>query len=327
MAKSVKKTTPKTAETAKKSQAGPRASRPASKKASPSKTITAKKATPKKAAKKAAPAKKSPSPKEPAAKGVASKGTHAAAKSPTKAKAAKSAKPAAKSAQSAAPKTASKGKATKPAPAAKKPAPAKKASTKKSAPKATAKPTKPGRNGDRLEVKDANAADDAGGRFQSSTSFDFDFGPKVGSEERNAQTAEETAARRRPALSAKDRDHFRQLLLLKRAELLGDMSSMEAEALRGEDTNLSHLADAADVGTDQYEQEFTLDLVRQERELLAEIDHALRKLDRDDGSYGICEGTGRPIGKPRLEAHPWARHSIEFARARERGRSPILQPE
>ena len=121
-------------------------------------------------------------------------------------------------------------------------------------------------------------------------------------------------------LKAKELESFRALLLAKRRELLGDVSSMEEEALRspGGGTNLSNLPiHMADMGTDNYEQEFTLGLVEKDRQLLREINIALAKIR--DGSYGICEGTGKPISKARLEAKPWARFSIEYARQLEKG--------
>lgn len=94
---------------------------------------------------------------------------------------------------------------------------------------------------------------------------------------------------------------------------------MEREALRsGSGTNLSNLPiHMADMGTDNYEQEFTLGLMEKDRNLLREINQALAKIQ--DGTYGICEGTGKPIGRPRLEAQPWARFSIEHARKLEQG--------
>src|SRR4029453_6720346 len=105
----------------------------------------------------------------------------------------------------------------------------------------------------------------------------------------------------------------------KRRELVGDMSQMEREALRSSgSSNLSTLPlHMADMGTDNYEQEFTLGLVEKDRNLLREINAALAKIQ--NGTYGICEGTGKPISKPRLEAQPWARYSIEYARQLERG--------
>lgn len=120
-------------------------------------------------------------------------------------------------------------------------------------------------------------------------------------------------------LASRELEHYRELLLMKRRELVGDMSSMEREALRStQGSNLSNLPlHMADMGTDNYEQEFTLGLVEKDRQLLREINRALAKIM--DGSYGICEGTGKPISKPRLEAQPWAKYSIEYARQLERG--------
>jgi RNA polymerase-binding protein DksA len=120
-------------------------------------------------------------------------------------------------------------------------------------------------------------------------------------------------------LLTRELEHFRDLLLEKRREIVGDMSSMEREALRsGSGSNLSTLPiHMADMGTDNYEQEFTLGLVEKDRNLLREINNALAKIQ--NGAFGICEGTGKPIAKPRLEAQPWARFSIEFARKIEKG--------
>jgi RNA polymerase-binding protein DksA len=120
-------------------------------------------------------------------------------------------------------------------------------------------------------------------------------------------------------LVMRELEHFRDMLLAKRRELVGDMSQMEREALRSSGgTNLSTLPiHMADMGTDNYEQEFTLGLVEKDRNLLREINAALAKIQ--NGTYGICEGTGKPIAKPRLEAQPWAKYSIEHARQLERG--------
>jgi len=127
-------------------------------------------------------------------------------------------------------------------------------------------------------------------------------------------------------ISPKELEHFRELLLAKRRELVGDMSSMEREALRSTTgTNLSNLPlHMADMGTDNYEQEFTLGLVEKDRQLLREINQALAKIQ--DGTYGLCEGTGKPISKPRLEAQPWAKFSIEHARMMERNGMGIRRP-
>jgi RNA polymerase-binding protein DksA len=120
-------------------------------------------------------------------------------------------------------------------------------------------------------------------------------------------------------MNARELETYRALLLEKRHELVGDVVSMERESLRASSgSNLSNLPlHMADQGTDNYEQEFTLGIMEKDRKLLKEINHALAKIQ--DGSYGICEGTNQPISKARLEAQPWARYSIDYARQLEHG--------
>ncbi len=73
----------------------------------------------------------------------------------------------------------------------------------------------------------------------------------------------------------------------------------------------------ADIGSDNFEQEFALGLMDSERKMVHEIDDALQRIE--DGTYGICEATGKPIPKARLEAQPWARYCVEHARTLEKG--------
>lgn len=123
-------------------------------------------------------------------------------------------------------------------------------------------------------------------------------------------------------LTAADIERFRQILLEKRGEIIGNVNEMEDEALRqsrqdaaGDLSNMPiHMAD---LGTDNYEQEFALDLMDSERKMLHEIDDALRRIEQ--GKYGICEATGKPIAVARLEAQPWARYCVNHARTLEEG--------
>lgn len=55
-------------------------------------------------------------------------------------------------------------------------------------------------------------------------------------------------------------------------------------------------------------------LIDQAEEQVKEIEHALMKVD--DGSYGVCEVCGQPIGPERLEARPIARTCIRCAAKR-----------
>ncbi len=121
-------------------------------------------------------------------------------------------------------------------------------------------------------------------------------------------------------LSKKETAEFHDMLLAKRRTLLGDMSGMEAEALRGNsDTGdqSSMPVHMADIGTDNYEQEFTLGLLESERQLIREIDESLEQMAQ--GAYGVCMGTGESISKARLRAKPWAKYSIAYVRKIEQG--------
>ena len=111
---------------------------------------------------------------------------------------------------------------------------------------------------------------------------------------------------------------FRDLLLAKRNEILGNVISMEDEALHRQRSDLSNMPiHMADIGTDNYETEYTLGLVDSERKLMREIDEALDRIE--NGTYGICEGSGKSIPKARLEAIPWAKYCVEYARLLEKG--------
>jgi len=128
--------------------------------------------------------------------------------------------------------------------------------------------------------------------------------------------------RRKSRLTRKELDHFKDILLLKRREIIGDVNHMEEEALKK--SRLDAAGDLssmpihmADMGTDNFEQEFSLGLMDSERKLLHEINGALQRIY--DGVYGICEGTGKDISKARLEANPWAKYCIKYAIMVEKG--------
>jgi DnaK suppressor protein len=65
----------------------------------------------------------------------------------------------------------------------------------------------------------------------------------------------------------------------------------------------------ADAGSDAYDRDFALSLLSQEQDALYEIDQALKRIEL--GTYGICEMSGKPIPRARLEAIPFARFTVE----------------
>lgn len=124
------------------------------------------------------------------------------------------------------------------------------------------------------------------------------------------------------ALSASDLEQFRNHLLGISARLRGDVDHITDGAF-GRDDDSRTPTHPAELGSDNYEQDFALDLIHNEQETLKEISAALKKIDEE--SYGLCEGcveegkTGRKavIPKTRLKAIPWARNCVECERKRE----------
>jgi RNA polymerase-binding transcription factor DksA len=115
---------------------------------------------------------------------------------------------------------------------------------------------------------------------------------------------------------------YRQILQSLRARLRGDLDQMTDEALRrdanGGTGNLSNVPlHMADLGTDNYDQEFTLGLIENEQETLELINEALDRMNQ--GRFGQCLECDEPIAKPRLQAIPYARYCIRCARKLESG--------
>jgi RNA polymerase-binding protein DksA len=112
---------------------------------------------------------------------------------------------------------------------------------------------------------------------------------------------------------------FRENLLLLRSRLRGDVHAMADSALkrnRGAAGDQSAMPiHMADLGTDNFEQEFTLSLMETEGGTLQAIEAALERVE--EGSFGICEDCSGPIAKSRLQAIPYAAVCIKCAQKRE----------
>lgn len=84
------------------------------------------------------------------------------------------------------------------------------------------------------------------------------------------------------------------------------------------------ISDETDLASVETDQEVNMKLAEAERQKLALIEKALRKIDAQDGIYGLCEGTGEPIGFKRLQIQPWALYSLRYQEDLERGRRAAL---
>ena len=109
---------------------------------------------------------------------------------------------------------------------------------------------------------------------------------------------------------------YKQQLLALRSRLRGDVSALADSALRKTRSESSgdlssmpiHMAD---VGTDNFEQEFTLSLMETEELALEQIENALERIE--DGTYGVCLECEGKILKARLNAIPYAPFCIKCA--------------
>ena len=113
-------------------------------------------------------------------------------------------------------------------------------------------------------------------------------------------------------LTAAEISKIKASLLAKRSEILGDVISMEDGVFRGKGDDVSGAQDHMTRDeSDNYEIENTLELMDSEVRLVREIDEALERIE--EGTYGICQGSGNIIPKTRLKAIPWAKYCIEYA--------------
>ena len=109
---------------------------------------------------------------------------------------------------------------------------------------------------------------------------------------------------------------YKELLLELRARLRGDVSALADAALhktRSEASgDLSSMPiHMADIGSDNFEQEFTLGLMENDGATLEQIELALERIE--DGIYGLCVDCERVIPKTRLNAIPYTPLCVKCA--------------
>lgn len=110
-------------------------------------------------------------------------------------------------------------------------------------------------------------------------------------------------------LSKAETEVFRKWLLDRREALSGNVQKMEDEALRRSRQDASgdlssmpiHMAD---LGSDTFDQDFTLGLIENEEEELEAIEEALNRIE--EGTFGVCEECEKAIAKERMKAIPHA---------------------
>lgn len=122
-----------------------------------------------------------------------------------------------------------------------------------------------------------------------------------------------------------DPDHARDRLAEEAARLTEIRATFDGLNKESETESLGELSSSdqhmADIGTETFEREKDLSILEQVEAELADVEHALRRLD--DGTYGTCEACGKVIDGDRLEVLPAARFCLEDQGLAEReARSP-----
>lgn len=99
---------------------------------------------------------------------------------------------------------------------------------------------------------------------------------------------------------------FYHRLLELRDQLTRQMNGLAKESAQEMAGYSLHMADS---GTDNFDRDFALSLLSSDQDAIYEIEEALKRIEKN--TYGICELTGKPIPKTRLEAIPWTRFTVQ----------------
>lgn len=126
---------------------------------------------------------------------------------------------------------------------------------------------------------------------------------------------------RKAAMKKSEAKVYKERLLAMRSRLRGDVNAMADAALNKTRTeaagDLSSMPiHMADIGSDNFEQEFTLSLMQSEGDTLGQVEAAIERIE--EGQYGACTNCGGAIKKSRLNAIPYTPYCIECATELER---------
>jgi len=102
---------------------------------------------------------------------------------------------------------------------------------------------------------------------------------------------------------------IKDILLKMREDIIAKVRNIEKESLSQSQRDASgdlsgYSFHMADVASDNFEREMSLGLAANEREMLYQIDNALKRLHEKD--FGKCESCGKEISIKRLLALPYA---------------------
>ena len=105
-------------------------------------------------------------------------------------------------------------------------------------------------------------------------------------------------------MNSKELNELKKILLTKKEELMRIVSNKKHIELRESD-----VGDEVDTAGDSEERELIFGLTDNEKNMLAHIETALKKIDM--GKYGVCESCSEKIAYERLKAMPFARYCMK----------------
>ncbi len=111
-------------------------------------------------------------------------------------------------------------------------------------------------------------------------------------------------------LLKKDLKIYKEKLLNLREEISNRIKEISENTLMKSQKDISgdisgYSLHIADVATDNYDRDFNLGRVSEERAILFEIDEALKRIEEE--TFGVCKGCQKPIAKVRLNALPYVK--------------------
>jgi RNA polymerase-binding protein DksA len=122
-------------------------------------------------------------------------------------------------------------------------------------------------------------------------------------------------------LIKKELVEFKKIISKRKEEVFQEIKHISDDTLKKSQKEASgdisgYTYHMADVASDNYDREFSLGLASNDRQVLYELDDALKRIE--DGSFGVCEDCQGLISKVRLKAVPHARLCIKCQEKREK---------
>jgi RNA polymerase-binding transcription factor DksA len=109
--------------------------------------------------------------------------------------------------------------------------------------------------------------------------------------------------------------YLKRLLSL-RSRLTGEVLHLTDEAFMSNAGGSSQPSHLAELGSETYQQEVTLQMIQSEGNAIGEITDAIDRIQ--NGTFGKCETCGKVIPKSRLEAIPYTRYCVSCAKVAEK---------